>query len=88
MKRSDKEREGQFCSEEFIMAMSHDLRVPLAVVKESISLILDGIPGNINEKQEKMLIIARKNVDKIVVKMDALLEKAKEGGNPDGKKSA
>ncbi len=88
MKGNDKDKREPSCSQEFISAISHDLRVPLAVVKESINLILDGIPGSINEKQEKMLIIARKNVDKMVVKMDTLLEKVKERGDSDGKKGA
>ncbi|MFH1753949.1 MAG: histidine kinase dimerization/phospho-acceptor domain-containing protein [Candidatus Omnitrophota bacterium] len=83
---SNENRKESYCSEEFIAAMSHDLRLPLAIIKESVNLIIDGIPGSINEKQKKMLIIARKNVDKMVIIMDALLEKANKanaGGDSD-----
>ena len=85
---SDKDNDGRgpLNSEEFISTMAHDLRIPLAVVKESISLIIDGVPGSINEKQKNMLIIARNNVDKIVIKMEALLKKVREGGDSDGEK--
>jgi K+-sensing histidine kinase KdpD len=75
-------------SKEIMVALSHDLRAPLAVVKESISLVLDGVPGAINEKQKKLLTVARNNIDKLVTMMDTLLEEAKRGGSRDGKKGA
>ena len=29
---------------DFILTLSHELRVPLSIVKEGVSLVLDGIP--------------------------------------------
>lgn len=50
---------------DFISTVSHELRTPLAITKEGISIVIDGIPGDINDKQKKVLIIARNNVDRL-----------------------
>ncbi|MGZ3559351.1 MAG: hypothetical protein ACXU97_09595, partial [Thermodesulfobacteriota bacterium] len=39
---------------ELMGMISHIIRTPLAVVKESLSLVLDGIPGELNEKQKEL----------------------------------
>lgn len=62
---------------DFISTVSHELRTPLTITKEGISLILDKIPGEINEKQEKMLSIARSNIDRLARIIDDLLDVSK-----------
>ena len=62
---------------DFISTVSHELRTPLAITKEGISLILDKIPGEINEKQEKILSTARSNIDRLARIIDDLLDVSK-----------
>jgi two-component system sensor histidine kinase GlrK len=51
---------------EFIHRASHDMRTPLAIIKEGISLVIDGAAGEVAEEQAKILIMARNNVDRLV----------------------
>ena len=50
---------------EFVRMISHEIRAPLAIVKESVSLVLDKILGKTNEKQQHVLLIAKKNISRI-----------------------
>jgi two-component system sensor histidine kinase GlrK len=40
---------------EFVSHVSHELKAPLASMRETIQLILEGIPGPLNEKQRRLL---------------------------------
>jgi signal transduction histidine kinase len=62
---------------DFVSTVSHELRTPLAITKEGISLILDRIPGEINEKQEKILDTTRNNIDRLARIIDELLDISK-----------
>ena len=62
---------------DFISNVSHELRAPLATIKEAVRLILDGITGDINEKQGKVLKSATQNIDRLGRLIDELLELAK-----------
>lgn len=62
---------------EFISTVSHELRTPLSIIKEGISLILDKIPGEINEKQFKILDISKYNIDRLARIIDSLLDISK-----------
>ena len=48
-----------------MLLVAHEIRAPLGIVKESISLVTDKILGKTNEKQQKVLLTARRNVDRI-----------------------
>lgn len=50
---------------DFILMLSHELRVPLAVIKESISLVLEGL-GNLDERQKDLLGIIKNNTDRLI----------------------
>jgi signal transduction histidine kinase len=50
---------------DFMLMLAHELRAPLGIVKESIALVNDRILGKTNEKQQKVLTTARKNVNRI-----------------------
>ncbi|MFH1287726.1 MAG: PAS domain-containing protein, partial [bacterium] len=60
-----KEKEIDKMKTDFISTVSHELRTPLAISKEGISLVLDEIPGKINEKQTRVLITAKDNMDRL-----------------------
>lgn len=60
--------------DEFISTISHELRTPLSITKEGISLVLDEIPGKINEKQSKILSSARDSADRLARIINELLD--------------
>jgi len=62
---------------DFISTVSHELRTPLAITKEGISLVLDKVAGETNEKQEKILSTARSNIDRLARIIDELLDVSK-----------
>ncbi len=63
--------------DDFISTVSHELRTPLSITKEGISLILDGIPGKINDKQRNILNMSKDNVDRLSRIINDLLDIAK-----------
>ena len=50
---------------DMILLIAHEIRAPLGIVKESIALVVDKILGKTNEKQQHVLMTARRNVDRI-----------------------
>ncbi len=50
---------------DFVSTVSHELKTPLSIVKEGISLMRDGVIGDINEKQVRMLDITSNNIDRL-----------------------
>ena len=59
---------------EFISIVSHELKTPLAIVKEGVSLILDGIKGTVNEGQQKVLFSVQNNAERLRKLIDELLD--------------
>lgn len=49
----------------FVSIVSHDLRVPLASMKEGMDLVLNGLTGAINEEQKEILGIVKSNIDRL-----------------------
>lgn len=73
---------------DFISTVSHELRTPLSIIKEGVSLVLDKVPGGINEKQQKILDISKFNIDRLARIIDSLLDIAKiESGKVELKKN-
>ena len=62
---------------DFVSTVSHELRTPLSIIKEGISLILDKIPGDVNEKQAKILNISKYNIDRLARIINNLLDISK-----------
>ena len=58
----------------FISSVSHELRTPLTVIKEFISLILDGHGGTLTEDQREYLSIAHKNILRLTNLIETLLD--------------
>jgi len=63
--------------DEFLSTVSHELRTPLAITREGISLVLDGVPGKINDKQHKVLTTAQHNIDRLARLINELLDMSK-----------
>lgn len=50
---------------DFVSTVAHELRTPLAVIKEGVSLILEKVSGDINDKQQEILSMTKTNVDRL-----------------------
>jgi len=58
----------------FISSVSHELRTPLTVIKEFISLMLEGYVGTLTEDQKEYLGIANKNIIRLTNLIETLLD--------------
>ncbi len=73
---------------DFVSTVSHELRSPLAAVKEATNLMLDGTVGKVSEEQRRFLNISKKNVDRVVNLINDLLDVSKlESGKLDMKRN-
>lgn len=61
----------------FISTVSHELRTPLSIIKEGVSLVLDGKAGPIKEEQAKFLTMAKNNIDRLARLINDLLDISK-----------
>ncbi len=72
-----KEKEVDRLKTEFISITSHELRTPLATIKNSVTLLISGATGAINENQHKFLDIAKRNIDRLSALINNLLDLSK-----------
>ncbi len=74
---------------DFVSNVSHELRTPLTSIRESIGLILEGITGEVTEKQTKFLLIAKRNAERLTNLINDILDLSKiEAGKIEINKSA
>ncbi len=50
---------------EFVTMITHELRTPMASIKEGLSIVLDGVDGPINAEQTTTLNLVKRNVDRL-----------------------
>ncbi len=67
----------ELLKDDFVSCVSHELRTPLAITKEGLNLMVDEVPGAINEKQRKVLIATRSNIERLTRIVDELLDLSK-----------
>jgi signal transduction histidine kinase len=60
----------------FLSAVAHDLRTPLAVTIGAVDGLLTGRPGNVSQEQERMLAIVRRNAERLGRLFENLLDLA------------
>jgi signal transduction histidine kinase len=70
-------RKAERLKDEFVSTVSHELRTPLAITKEGISLLADGIPGPVADKQAKVLHAVASNIDRLSRIINDLLDVSK-----------
>ncbi len=51
---------------DLIQMVSHELRTPIHSVREGISIVLEGLTGDLNEEQKEVLNISKRCVDRLV----------------------
>jgi CheY-like chemotaxis protein len=61
---------------ELMGMISHVIRTPLAVVKESLALVLDEVPGGLNEKQKELLSNGKQNLDNLIQSVEELSQES------------
>jgi signal transduction histidine kinase len=60
--------------EDFIGVVSYDLRTPISIIKEGVSLLLDEIPGKITEEQAAVLRSVKESIERLSRTIDNLLD--------------
>lgn len=60
--------------DEFVSTVSHELRIPLTIVKGAVSNLRDGVLGVLSEKQRDGIEIAARNVDRLQRLISDLLD--------------
>jgi signal transduction histidine kinase len=73
-KVKEKEKEAIEVKSQFISMVSHELRTLLTAIKEGISIVLDGTAGEVNTKQIDFLDTAKKNVDRLSMLINDVLD--------------
>jgi signal transduction histidine kinase/CheY-like chemotaxis protein len=58
----------------FVSTVSHELRTPLTCIKESVAIVLDGVAGEINEKQKHFLDLANRNISRLTALINDVLD--------------
>ena len=61
----------------FVANVSHELKNPLAIIRESMALILDEAIGEVNPKQKEILEMGKRGTDRLIRLVSDLLDLAK-----------
>jgi two-component system sensor histidine kinase GlrK len=62
---------------DFFSMISHELRTPLTTIIEGTSLLLEGIGGEITEKQGKLLSILSAETNRLIEMVNSILDLSK-----------
>jgi len=62
---------------DFLSTVSHELRTPIAIMREGVSLCLDGIAGEVNENQKDLLTSVLESIDRLARLVTDLLDVSK-----------
>ncbi len=67
-------RELEAFKKDLTAIISHLVRTPLAIAKEGLSLVLDEVPGGLNDKQKKLLTSVKEAFDRLIRDVEKVLE--------------
>jgi signal transduction histidine kinase len=70
----EKLRETMKIKSQFVSTVSHELRTPLTCIKEGVSIVSDGVAGEINEKQKHFLNLANRNISRLTALINNVLD--------------
>lgn len=63
--------------EEFLQSITHDLRNPMTSIRGFLKFLLDGVAGETNPQQKKMLLTINKASEKLLIMINDILDIAK-----------
>ena len=72
-----KQKELDQLKSNFVASVSHELRTPLVAIEKSITLILSNAAGPISQNQEQFLSIAERNLKRLSLLINDLLDLSK-----------
>jgi PAS domain S-box-containing protein len=58
----------------FTAVVSHELRSPLAVVREALDILWEGMVGDVNDEQKEVLGMAKTNIDRLSRLINSVLD--------------
>jgi signal transduction histidine kinase len=61
----------------FVANVSHEFKNPLAVIKESLEIALDGLVGEMSPQQKEIIIPAKSNIERLIRLVTDLLDLSK-----------
>lgn len=67
-------RQAETAKREFIAVVNHELRTPLTSIRGALELLNNGVAGTLPEKAQKMLDIATRNSDRLVLLINDILD--------------
>jgi len=63
--------------DDFVNNISHEFRLPLAIIQESIRQVAEGMFGEVNDKQLKYCNMSLRNIDRLKALIDNMLDISK-----------
>lgn len=69
-----RQKELDSLKKDFVSHVTHELRTPLVAIKQALSLLADKTSGAVNEQQEKMLQLMKRNIDRLSKFINDLLD--------------
>lgn len=76
-KKNDELKAFDQLKDDFVYTVSHEFRLPLTIIQESIRQISEGMFGEINEKQMKYFNMSLRNIDRLKTLIDNMLDISK-----------
>jgi signal transduction histidine kinase len=71
---TDRLKDEERTRSDFISTLSHETRTPLTSIRESVSMIEEGVVGAINDQQRRLLSIANSEINRICDLLDNLMQ--------------
>ena len=72
-----KQRELDEMKSDFLSKVSHELRTPLIAMSHALSILIDQVAGPMSEEQQKFLEISQRNLDRLALLINDLLDLSK-----------
>ncbi len=69
----EKLQEADLMKNELLSVISHELRIPLTVIREGVSLLFEEVLGPVNPEQKDFLATVRQNVERLRLLLDKVL---------------
>jgi PAS domain S-box-containing protein len=71
------EKELERMKDDFLHSITHDLRNPVTSIRGFLKFLIDGVGGEVNEKQKKMLDTMNRATQRLIGLIDDILDNAK-----------